>query len=265
MNKKLLSLSLLLSCFVANASEFMEFGNKDFKQEKMDKSRWSFELGANYLKYPATLPAYTGTHESVTEDETLTPLVGPQLSFGREFYLGAGFSTTIKLNAFYSKTTDDDSGLASEDAELKLVSKKNTHEMSGGDATISLNYMVENSVLNFQPFVEFGLGNGGISIRNNYSYDGLSASSTPNPEKYDIKRSEKFNYAKTSIGVNFISNLGFTFYMKVTSFGMTITDRSTKGTTLTQSATTTNYDTDDSGLTEAVNLTTASLGAGYLF
>lgn len=264
--KRLLPFLLLAtSSFQAYASEFMEFGNKDFKSEKLKESRWKFEIGANYVKYPTKLPAFTGTEKTFQEEEEI-PIVGSEIGFGREFQIGGGFSSTFTLHAFYTKSATKDSGIASKTVDLEMASSKTTHEVYGGDANLSINYLFENKVLNVQPFIEFGAGTGASNITGYYNYKGLTGSATtPNPETYDMSLKEKFNYAKSSIGVNFIAGLGFFSYLKVTAMAMNVSERELTGSYKVQSGATTTKDEKDTNANDSFSMTTASLGFGYLF
>lgn len=265
--KKSFIMSVLLTSLVtsASAAEFMEFGTKDFKSKKLRDSKWIFDTGANFVQYPTTLPEFTGTHESVKKDSQAN-IYGLTLGFGREFFLGAGVSTTVKLNGFYSKTLEKNVGQAAEDVDIDLAEKYDVNMVYGTDATISLNYLFENSIVNVQPFVEFGAGTGASRIEKKYSFRGVTGSATAsNPELYDIAMEETFNYAKTSVGLNFISNSGIVSYIKATRLGLNVSSRETTGSIQTQGNAKTSADSKQTNLDESLEVVSASLGMGFLF
>ena len=80
-----------------------------------------------------------------------------------------------------------------------------------------------------------------------------------------MKMKEKFNYAKSSLGINFISGLGIFSYLKVTMMAMNISERETVGSYKVQSGAVTTKDEKNTNANDSLNLTTASLGFGYLF
>lgn len=265
MRKRLLVSLLVLSVSSVSASEFMEFGAKDFKSTKLKESKWVFDIGANYMAYPTTLPAFEGAHHSIKNQEDYEVL-GVGLGFGGEIYMGAGISSTIKIGGFYSKTTDTSIGQAAKDVDLELANTSNDHMVYGGEASASLNYLFETKSYGIQPFVEFALGAGQANIEKTYEYKGLEGGTSPDPEYYNIKMEEGFNYARSTIGLNVISSTGLLFYTKASRLGMVVNERSFKGKVETAAKTTTNYDgKKEKNLNESTEVMMYSLGMGFLF
>ncbi len=264
--RKLLLLSLLVNSIAGSvsAAEFMEYGSKDFKKNKLHKDKWIFETGINFIEYPTSLPSFEGTHESVKEDSK-SEIYGMTVGFGREFLLGAGFSTALKANIFYSKSDQNDTGQGAEDVDIELSENKITNTAYGSDISISINYLFENKVINVQPFAEFGAGVGASSLKRDYSFRGVTGSSiSPDPELYDVVVDEEFNYNKVSLGVNFISLRGITSYIKASRLGLAVSSRKTSGSIRTQG----NSEVDAQGSSQAkdsLEVLSASLGIGFLF
>lgn len=266
MKKIFIPLMVVIASSNAFTSEFMEFGSKDFKEKKMDKSRWIFDIGANYMAYPTVMPnSFKGAHETIKEKDTYD-VYGVNLGIGGELNLGAGISSTIKVGGFYSKTLDKNIGQAAKDIDLELANSSSSHMIYGGEASASLNYMIETSVIGIQPFVEFGLGTGVSDIEKSYEYKGLAGSTNPNPEYYNMNIEEGFNYAKTAAGINFISNSGIVSYIKVSNLGINVTKRESKGSIQNAGdATRTTYNEKKTDLNDTTNVMMASVGFGFMF
>lgn len=266
MRKGLLTTLLALTVSTAGASEFMEFGAKNFKSTKLKKSKWVFDLGANYMAYPTTLPAFKGAHATIDENQD-HQIYGINLGFGGEVYLGAGLSSTIKVGGFYSKTMNETVGKAAKDVDIDLAEKATDHLVSGGEASISLNYLFETKAVGIQPFAEFGVGAGTAKIEQRYSYKGLEGGTDPNPESYEAKVEEGFSYARTTIGLNVISATGILFFTKVSRLGMVINEREVTGSIQT-SAKSSKSDISTGkkkDLNESNEIFMATLGMGFLF
>lgn len=256
----LLLIALSFTSFLAlnaNAVGFLEFRDDEFKAESVKEKKWLFNIGMEYLQYPTTLPEFKGEHESIKDGENYN-VYGLSLGFGREFSLFGNFSTSLKLGGFYAKTMGESVGKASEELDLDLSNVRSDHLVYGGEASASLNYLVENSVLNFQPFFEFGAGTGIANIEKEYVFEGIQGDRS-DAENYDISVDENFNYTRASLGVNFISLKGIVSYVKVTQMFMGLSKRKTKGNDGSS-----NIDEEDEA-PDSKNLLAASIGFGYLF
>lgn len=221
---------LFLGLFSAGASAagFLEFRDEDFDAKTLKNKRWQMTFGLEYMQYPTSLPGFEGEHETIEEDENYN-VFGINLGFGREFRLGGDFSTTMKGGGFYTKTLQESVGKASKDIDLDLSSVRSDHMVYGGEVSASVNYLYENSVLNFQPFVEFGVGSGVGAIEKEYTFDGIQPTQS-DAEDYDIKIEESFDYTKMSLGVNFISREGILSFFKLTQMTLAVSERETVGT-----------------------------------
>jgi len=243
------------------ASEFMEIGSKDFKSKKIKQSRWQFDIGAHYLKYPAGLPSFNGKHAKIKSD-TEYELLGLGLGVGPEIMVGKGFSITIKVGGFYSKFVDKITGQAAQDIDYKVATTESDHSVYGAEASVSLNYMIETSIINVQPFIEMGAGSGKSTLDKDYEYTGLSSDGS-DKEEYTAKMEEDFAYARATVGVNFISHTGIISYIKASNMAMNIIDRKVKGSS-TIGSTVSSLDSDGK-VDESSSVFSASLGIGYLF
>lgn len=251
---------------MAQGSEFMEFGAKDFKSKKMNKSKWVFDLGASQINYPTKFPnEFKGAYDTVKKEHDYESY-GIQLGFGGELNLGAGISSTLKLGGFYSKNLNSVKAQASEDIDLDLASTSLSHVVYGGEASLSLNYLFETKSLGIQPFIEFGVGSGVTDIKRTYDYKGLSGSSYPDPEYYEMNIDEKFDFSRMSVGVNFISARGLVSYFKASRLAMVVSERKYEGKI--QSATDTDkvpYSDKLTDLTDSFDMLMGSVGLGFRF
>ena len=247
--------SLSLPAFGAG---FLEFRDEGFKSESIKEKKWQITMGADYLNYQASLPAYSGKHEKIDSDEN-SNIYGVSIGFGREFRVAGDFSITPKLGGFYTKTLQRNVGKASKDIDLDLSSVRDDHMVYGGEVSASLNYLFENSILNLQPFFEAGVGTGIANIQKEYIFDGIQ-SDRSDAEDYDVSVDENFNYTRASLGVNFISTQGVLSYVKVTQMVLDVTKRKTKG-----SINGADQSKNESDLNERKDFLAASIGFGYLF
>lgn len=257
----LMGIFSLSSLAASDARNFMEFGNENFDNHK---SAWVFNLGVEYLKYPIVLPSFSGTHHKV-KDESEVETGGGYFALGGNIYLGAGISTTLKVGGFLNNNTDREVGKAAEEVDIDLANTKSNYRVNGAEASLSLNYLIESSLINWQPFIEGAVGTGSSLIKEEYNFDGLTTA-TSDDELYKMESKEVFSYNKQSLGVNFISSYGIISYFKVTRTVFNISERELKGSfkkTDAASATTVNQKNKD--LEEEYEVMAASIGAGYLF
>jgi hypothetical protein len=268
--RKLLYTTLMLAmaqpALAVKDIDLLETGNKNFKAEKSEESKWLFKIGMEYMKYPTALPNYTGENESVKFGEQ-KDISGLGLGFSREFYITSGFSTNLSLGTFYFKTLDKKIGQASKEYDIEIASVRDGYYVYGYDASISVNYTFENKVVDIQPFIEFGVGAGHGEIEKKYKRDNITnnASSTIGEEKYDVVSDENFTFTKASLGINFVGYKGLMSFIKVSSMMMNKTDRKTKGTTSIEGGGDIAVETNETELSETEVVTTAQLGIGYFF
>ena len=264
MRKFLLTLLVtVLSFSTALANNFMEFGVDDYNAQK---SKWKFDVGFNYLDYPTRLPVFDGQFYKNKELENYE-IYGLNLGFGRDLYLGAGFSITGRLGSFYYATFDNQTGKASKEIDLELASNRREHNLYGADAQISLNYIIEGSVVDFQPFVFGGVGVGTANIQREYKFLGIgtdAASQEQDRELYDVKLEDSFSYREAGLGINFISKRGITGHLKASKRTLALNERKVKGQIKEEGQTTRNISINENTSSE-FDVWSASVGMGFLF
>lgn len=264
-------LSIITILFLATTAAFgdegfMNFGNKDFSKEKAFASKWVFKVGADYSAYKTKLPEYKGMHDSIKEGE-IESVIGLGLSFGRDFYLGGGLSTTLSLGLTYAKTLQREIGGADE-LDIEVASTRKSHLVGMGEIQASINYMFDNKLVDIQPFIETSFGVGKTEL--DYEYErapiGDPAGDPSYAESYDVSSEEFYNVAKASIGMNIISFNGLVTYLKVTTAKLFIHERNVKGSSNVFGTTAIKDESSKSNdLKEEVSITQASLGLGYMF
>lgn len=236
--------------------------DKTALKDLFKKKHWSFQLGIDHMEYPTVLPEYPGTFENIEDEKN--QIWGINLSFGRDIIWLGPFSTHLSVGGFYSKTFKKDVGDAAEDVDLELSNLRTDHMLYAGEARVALQYLFVTKYLNIRPFIEFGVGTGNASIEKEYINKGIA---TNDDEDYHVHVDEGFDYAKSSIGVQFLAQGGLISYLKVTNFGITKTSRKTKGSVKKAGQTTiTDLDSPkEDNLSESEDLLQVSLGMGYLF
>lgn len=237
--------------------DFLEFGTKGYKP---DQSRWQFDVAVNYLEYPVDLPEFEGEHYTARSPEKY-PVFGPGLSIGREFYIGGGLSTDIKIGAFYFKTLDTAKGQATEDIDIELASKKSLHQIAGGSASMSINYVIEGKSVDYQPFVMAGLSSGSTRIEKNYKFEGIQSDKS-DKESYVMVQKDKFIASEVGIGMNFISKKGIIFTIKASQTALSFTERKLEGEYQNAGESVVEIESDDK---TAKTVNSASLGVGFAF
>jgi hypothetical protein len=258
---RLLAFSIFISaCSFAQDDGFMVFGEKGYLQQKKKESKFILEMGANYLSYPTALPSFDGKHESFKQDQDVM-IWGTDITWGYEQHLFGDFSTTIRFGGFYNKTLNETKGKAAEDIALDVASITSEYEIYGAQASLSLNYLVDNSFLAFQPFAEFGLGKGFAIIDEEYEFDGAA----PDPaEVYDVRIKEDFTTARISIGVNFISSRGLYSYFKASQTSLLFGERDIQADIAVGGSSTANgVDTVEKD--QSATATSYAIGLGALF
>src|SRR5690554_6883548 len=100
MKKAFLFLVALVAASSLNA-ELLEFRDEDFDPGALRDGSWQVTFGLEHLWYPATLPAFEGTHLQVEDEETIG-LYGLTLGFGGERRLFSDLSATLRLSGFFA-------------------------------------------------------------------------------------------------------------------------------------------------------------------
>lgn len=248
--------SLLVSSSLM-AQEFLEVGDRTFQSQKINSSRWIFDMGADYFNYQAFLPSYDGQHQDIKDDNTYG-LYGVSLNIGREFNLTGGLSSTIKLGTFFNKTIESSTGKASDDVDLDMASTKDDHQILGAQASLDVNYLIETDLINLQPFIGMGGGRGQSNFTKVYKFDGLSGASLP-AENYNVTSEETFNFTKATVGLKLISKKGILSYIQASQINYVKDNRKLSG-----KIDGTKINSDES-INEETSTIIGSIGFGILF
>ena len=247
-------------------AEFMEFGNKSFSTEKAEESKWVFKFGVEYVRYELTLPEYQGRHDSFSE-KSYEEVSGLGMAFGRDFYIGAGFSFALGGGFTYINNTNQDIGGA-EDLEIEVYKTQKKMLYAAGEVQASINYTFDNKYVDIQPFIEGAAGIGKMEANYRYSRLPIGESSIDDryAENYDVTSTEDFTTAKVSLGVNIIGYKGIISYLKFTTTKVFFNTRTIEGESKVYDSTTVvPYETSDSEVDDETTITMASIGMGYMF
>ena len=243
--------------------QFLEFGDKTFASEKLNKSKWYFKLGADYMEYISSLPEYDGINEDIEEDQK-EYVTGLGLAFGRDLYFGGGVSANLGISGSYWKTLQEDVGKATEDFDFDAANYRRSYSIAQLEVHLGLNYLfqVTESVY-LQPFVEGAAGAGTARVEREYERVEIEAG---NDEYFDYVTEEIFTTARASLGLNVISFNGLMSYFKVSSIIYTVSERETTGDSkLAGSDTITTFDEKEEDLADTNTVLMASVGIGYMF
>ena len=258
----LLTLFILPSVFAAD--EFLEFGDKEFAIKKTEKSKWTIRSGFQFIDYPLALPEFNGQHNNTTEDDT-AGTYGISIGLGREFYWGAGLSSTLLFSGAYHKSIVKESGQAAEDIDVEVSNTRLDSQVVTYEGSLSLNYLFDYKVVDIQPFIEFGAGAGAANIEKKYTRKELPTE-TNGSELYFARSEEDFIYSRLALGVNIIAYDGFVSYLKLNSYQMVKQSIEITGeSNAFGSATTNNLNSEDKDFNQTVQVYSASLGMGYMF
>ena len=177
----------------ALANNFMEFGVDDYETKE---SKWQFDVGIDYLSYPTTMPEFKGEHYK-NRDTKNYEVYGLSLGFGRDLFMVGGFSVAAKIGGFYYRSFDNEKGQAAKDIDVELASNRRQHNLYGGTAEMSINYIFEGKKVDIQPFVFGGVGVGQANIEREYSFKGLGTTDSAqeaDSELYDVSIEDTFSY-----------------------------------------------------------------------
>ena len=265
MNK--LFLILFLCGYTLNSfgieDNFLSFGNDKFSKEKAKKSKWSFKVGAEYIGYKASFPAFSGINDSLRGDE-LQDVLGIGFSFGREFYLGHGFAFGLGLGITYAKTLSRNISNAAADLDVKIANTRRSDLITTGEIQGSISYLFDNKLVDIQPFLEGAIGFGAAKL--DYEYNREDLENNGMDESYRANSDEVFTITKLSLGLNLISYKGLVSYIKVTTAMLLYSDQDIEGRFKPAGTTTiTDLTPADDAEEKTSFVTMASIGLGYLF
>lgn len=231
------------------------------------KSHWITNFGSEGTKYeiPYNFPEGVKKRFKTKDQE----FYGARLALGREFYLGAGFLTTTKVEGYYDGTLFSSTlNGGNVDANIKFAFTKNTGQIYGADVSQALSHIFEFKYTNpflgdvsrmsFEPFIEGGIGMARAFNKLNYQY-ALAGTN----EAYKLKVEDQILNTKLAVGFNLTSDNGYFFFMKVTQNRYDITDRKTYQLKRVNGGTdtVTKPDLDD----KMDPILTWNLGGGYKF
>ena len=168
---------------------------------------------------------FTNARKKEIFSEGGEPFYGGRLGFGREFYIGAGITTTSRVEGYYNGTVSAKRKSANPDVDVDLSYSKLTGQALGVDASQSLGYIFESKTKNpfmdemtqftIEPFIEAGIGVGQALSKASYSEDtGTGANGIR--EEYRLKVQDNYGVARIGAGFNVGSKTGFFMFARVT-------------------------------------------------
>lgn len=258
-------IAFLLFCSSAfGVDEFLEFGDKNFAKNKTEKSKWTIRSGFQFIDYPLALPEFDGQHDNTTENDT-AGTYGVSFGFGREFYWGAGLSSTLLFSGSYYKSIVKNVGQAAEDIDVEVSNTRLDSQVAMYEASLSLNYLFDNKVVDLQPFVEFGMGAGLANIEKEYTRKELPTE-TNGAESYFARSEEDFIFSRVALGLNLIAFDGFVSFLKLNAYQMVKQSIEVTGeSNAFGSATINDLNSEDKDFNQSEQVYSAALGMGYLF
>jgi hypothetical protein len=250
----------ILTTTVANEREF-----------KPRKGHWLATFGFESMKYER-INDFTASRKTFKPDEI--DLWGGRLGLGREFYLGAGFITSTRLEGFYVGTLFAKSfNGGTFDSDVEFAFTKQTGQVAGGDIAQTLGWMFdmktknpfmdEMTYLTVEPFIEAGMGVAWAYNRTNYSYD-TGTAPTAARESYRLKVRDDLANARIGAGINFTSSTGFFLYLRATQNRYDILKRKIEGFSQPTGSGRTDISTIDKEA-KIKPITAYAIGGGYKF
>lgn len=258
----LMTLSLMITNTYASTSQFLDFGNSDYETRK---SNWIFNVEYSNFETPVIFPAYDGVHFDLDGKQENFESSGLGLSWGGNIHLFSGLSTTLKLGGMLHKNLTETEGKAAKNIDINMANEVQNFQVGALEASMSLNYIYETSVINIQPFVEVAQGRGMGEYEQNYNFKASKLDSAKQDESYDMTLSQNFQYQRASIGINFINAIGISSYFKVSKSQVTTLDRKIEGSYKTTTSALQNVKEEQKNLNQKGEITSMSLGIGFLF
>ena len=258
---KCLILLATISIPAFSESGFMEFDSKPSEEFKVKRSKWLLDFGMKYINYEADLAAFEGEHVSVSDKESISTY-NVNLGFGREFYIAGGVSFSIKASGYFGDNDFEKSGNAAEDIDFQVSSYREKFELLGQEASASLNYIFENSIMHIQPFVEFAVGRAEATISKIYNDKGVTSTPPTSDDyaaqNYSYVATEKFTYSRFGVGINFLSNYNLNSYIKASQNSFKLDEREIEKLEASSAVSAPN----ESGINQFFS---ASMGLNYTF
>jgi len=231
------------------------------------ESHWVNSFGFEGVKYEVPFE-FSGAQKTITPGEQ--ELWGGRLGFGREFYLGAGFNATTKLESYYVGTLfAGKENLVSDNDDVDLAYTKETGNVWGIEAIQSIGFLFdmktknpfldEWTYLTVEPYIEAGFGIGWAYNRLDYNYDLNNVS-----EKYTQKVTDNLLNTRFGGGINFNATTGYFLYLKAFINNYDVIKRKTKTYEMPNGGSGTTV-TDTEKNVEVDPQLTYSIGGGYKF
>ncbi len=229
------------------------------------ESHWYTTFGFEGMEYDLPF-AYNGDKEDFKPEQR--QLYGGRLGFGGEIYLGIGFLTSTRIEAYYMGTLFESAKTAApEEEDEDVATVKDTGQIYGGDIVQTLSFiwelktknpiMEEMTYLTVEPFIEAGIGRAWAFNKKDYSYDAATI------EEYDQSFTDELTNTKLGAGINLTSRAGYFLYLKATQNRYDITKRRTKGYYYANGDPRSEVDPNPSTDLEPIMI--YSLGGGYKF
>ncbi len=232
------------------------------------KSHWITTFGFEGLKYELPFE-FSGVKKNFKDREQ--ELYGARLGFGGQLYLGAGFFTTSKIDAFYNGTLFTKiQNAGPEDEDEEVAQLKRTGGVYGAEISQQFGiitefrtknpFMDEWSYLTFEPFIEAGLGVAQAYNSVTYYYDSAGVID----EGYRQRISDRLTNTKLGAGFNITGRSGFFMFARATVNRFDIIERKTRTFTKEDGQVpTTAKDTIKDAKMDPVTI--FALGGGYKF
>ncbi len=234
------------------------------------KSHWIGSFAFEGLKYELPFE-FEGERKNFRDRDQ--ELWGGRAGLGGQLYIGGGFFTTSKIEAYYLGNVTQDVQVADpivDDEEAGSVKK--TGGLYGAEVSQSLGYILEfrtkNPImdewayLTFEPFVDAGIGVARAYNSVKYEYD---TGATGVIEEYKKRMSDELTNARVGAGFNLTGRSGFFMTAKVSINRYDITKRETDSYTKQDDGTVTNPAKVTDKNVKLDPITMFTLGGGYKF
>lgn len=231
-------------------------------------SHWLTTFGFEGMKYKVPFD-FDGVKRNFSP--TQQEYWGGRLGLGGEVYLGGGFNTVSKVEAYYMGTLFSQTLNGGDvDTDVKFAYTKKTGQILGLDASQSIGMIFDMktknpimgdwSYMTVEPYIEAGIGMAQAYNRVNYSYELATTN-----EDYKTVIRDNLTNARIGAGINFTASSGFFFYMKATQNRYDITMRKTDLFQRDNSGTISNGPTIKDKNVKIEPITIYAIGGGYKF
>jgi len=205
------------------------------------ESHWVSTVGFESIHYELPFE-FTGVHDTINKKSR--ELWGTRLGFGGEWYIGAGFATTSKIEGYYSGTLFEGKRSIDSSTSKNVAYTQNKGQLYGGDFVQSLSWFWEMKTANpflgemvkttIEPFIEAGFGLARSFNQVAYYYNDGSFN-----EQYEHTVTDTLISRRIGAGFNITSSEGYFLYLKAISQDYDVTTRKEKVKTASASTDTT--------------------------